>query len=445
MKKIITAFFTLILLAFVVSSCKQKQPLSIDIAKLQHQCVHRLTSIIVYDIFTPPVAGRIYAYSNLAYYEALRFKSAQTSSITAKLKGFETIPQPEKNKEYDFRLAAVKSFFTVAKALTFSKDSLAVTESSLLIAFENSDDESVYKNSIAFGDSIAAVILKRAASDNYKKTRGMPKFSVFKETGRWQQTPPDYADAVEPNWKLIKPLLLDSAAQFKPAPPPPFDLNKNSQYYKELMEVFTTSKQITPLQDTIAHYWDDNPFVTEHTGHLMFANKKTTPGGHWMGIISILCQQTKADEVKTAAAYAYTSCAIFDGFISCWDEKYRSRMVRPITVIRENIAPEWNSLLQTPPFPEYTSGHSVITAAASTVLSQLFGDAVAFHDTTELEYLGLERSFNSIQAAADEAGISRLYGGIHYRSAIMEGKKQGQQVGQLYNHIFNLFKQSALP
>jgi len=200
-----------------------------------------------------------------------------------------------------------------------------------------------------------------------------------------------------------------------------------------LMEVYTVSEHLTPTQDTIAHYWDDNPFVTEHKGHLMFATKKTTPGGHWMGIVSILSQQSKANDLKTAKAYALSSCAMFDGFISCWDEKYRSRMVRPITVIRENIKTEWNALLQTPPFPEYTSGHSVITAAAATVLIQLFGANTPFRDTTELEYLGLERSFTSIQAAADEVAISRLYGGIHYRSAIEQGKTQGQKVGELFN------------
>jgi len=434
MKKAIITFLTVVLL---FSSCKQKQnKLPLDVNTLQHQCVHRLTDIIVYDIFTPPVASRIYAYCNLAYYESLRWKDKESSSITAYLKEFDPMPQPEKDKQYDYNLAAVKSFFKVAKALTFSKDSLIKTETLLLKEFENATDDEVYKNSIAFGDTIAAVILKRAAADNYKKTRGMPKYSVFKETGKWQQTPPDYADAVEPNWKLIKSMLLDSASQSKPVSPPPYDLNKNSQYYKELMEVYTTSKQLTPLQDTIAHYWDDNPFVTEHEGHLMFATKKTTPGGHWMGIISILCRQTNADDIKTAKVYALTSCAIFDGFISCWEEKYRSRMVRPITVIRENIESEWNSLLQTPPFPEYTSGHSVITAAASTVLTHLVGENIAFIDTTEMEYLGLQRSFNSIQQAADEAGISRLYGGIHYRSAIEEGKKQGQQVGKLYNSVF---------
>jgi hypothetical protein len=428
--------FVLFISPFVFSCTNKKAVLSVNTDSLQHQCVHRLTEIIVYDIFTPPVAGRIYAYSNLAYYEALHWKDNNSSSITARLKDFDPMPAPEKKQKYNYSLAAVRSFFKVAKALTFSKDSLVKTETALLNEFKDALDEKEYTNSILFGDSVASIILKRAGSDNYKKTRGMPKYSVFKETGRWQQTPPDYADAVEPNWKLIKPLLLDSASQCKPAPPPPYDLDKNSQYYKELMEVYTVNQQLTPLQDTIAHYWDDNPFVTEHQGHLMFATKKTTPGGHWMGIISILCKQTHADAIKTAKAYALASCAILDGFISCWEEKYRSRMVRPITVIRETIQSEWNSFLQTPPFPEYTSGHSVITAAAATILTQQFGGNIAFHDTTELEYLGLERSFISIQQAADEAGISRLYGGIHFRSAIEQGKKQGQQVGTLYNAVF---------
>ena len=429
--------FPVLFISLIVFSCtERKATLSINADELEHQCVHRLTEIIVYDIFTPPVASRIYAYSNLAYYEALHWQDDKSSSITASLKGFDPMPVPEQNKKYNYTLAAVKSFFKVAKALTFSKDSLKKTETTLLNEFKNALDEKQYSNSISFGDSVASVILKRAGSDNYKKTRGMPKYSVFKETGKWQQTPPDYIDAVEPNWKLIRPLLMDSASQCKPAPPPAYDLNKNSQYYKELMEVYTVNKQLSKSQDTIAHYWDDNPFVTEHQGHLMFATKKTTPGGHWMGIISILCKQTNADAVKTAKVYALASSAILDGFISCWEEKYRSRMVRPVTVIRETMESEWKSFLQTPPFPEYTSGHSVITAAASTVLTQLFGNNVAFHDTTELEYLGLERSFSSIQQAADEAAVSRLYGGIHFRSAIEQGKKQGQEIGGLYNSVF---------
>lgn len=437
MKKNITVFSACLCIVVFVTCKQKKEGLSIDTTAIQHQCVHRLTEVIVRDILTPPVASRVYAYSNLAYYEAIRFKEQGSYSIAASMKGFGRMPLPVAGEAYNYTLAAVRSFFRVAKSLSFSKDSLAITEKKLLTAFQQTGiPERMYQNSLSLGDTIAGVIIARAVHDNYKKTRGMPRYSVFKEQGKWQQTPPDYADATEPNWKLIQPLLLDSAAQFKPVPPPPYDLQKNSPFYQEVMEVYTVKKNMTSSRDTIAHYWDDNPFVTGHEGHFTFATKKTTPGGHWMGITAILTNQTKTNDVKTARIYALAAAAIFDGFISCWDEKFRSRKVRPITAIREHIDPNWNALLQTPPFPEYTSAHSVITTAVATVLTSQLGSNIAFHDTTELEYLGLERSFPSILAAADEAAISRLYGGIHFRSAIMEGKKQGQQIGQLYNSTF---------
>lgn len=436
-------FFAFFLLLTILFSCKYRRPKSATInngqeslSQIQQLCIHRLTNVIVFDIFTPPVAARIYAYANLAFYEALHWKINDRTSITGNLKKFDVMPRPQAGKEYNYNLASVKAFFSVAKALVFSKDSLAITERQILNSLEQTDKEDEYNNSLAFGDSVAAVILKRAEADNYKITRGMAKYSVFNEKGKWQQTPPDYADAVEPYWNKILPLLLDSSAQFSPPQPPPFDLNKSSLYYKELMEVYSVSKNISLTEDTIAHYWDDNPFVTEHKGHLMYATKKTTPAGHWMGITSALCGTTRADDVRTAFVYAVTSSAIFDAFISCWDEKYRSRTIRPISVIRENIEPEWSSFLQTPPFPEYTSGHSVISSAAAEVLSYNIGNSVAFLDTTEREYLGLQRSFSSVNQAAEEACLSRLYGGIHFRSAIEKGQQQGKAIGKLYNTVF---------
>lgn len=408
------------------------QKVKMDTQNLQQRCVHRLTEIIVYDVFTPPVAGRIYAYSNLAFYEAIRFQLENSPSITGQLKDFDPIPVPEAKKKYDFHLAAVNAFYKVSIQWTFSKDSLRRTQKELLDQFRNALDEETYNNSVAFGDSVGAIIISRSMKDNYRETRGMPRYSVFKEAGKWQQTPPDYADAVEPHWNKIKPLLLDSAAQFKPLPPPAYSLNKNSVYYKELMEVYNTSKDLSGNKDSIAYYWDDNPFVTNHIGHFMYATKKATPGGHWMGIAGLLCDQLKKDAVSTARVYAMASAAMLDGFIICWDEKFRSRTVRPITVIQENIERSWEPFLQTPPFPEYTSGHSVVSAAIATTLTANLGDNISFTDTTEMEFLGLKRSFTSINAAADEAGISRLYGGIHYRAAIDQGKWQGQALGRYY-------------
>jgi PAP2 superfamily len=418
----------------ILFSCTQKENSiqNIDNNNVQHICVKQLTDVIVHDIYAPPVASRIYAYSNLAFYEAIRFTDSSTNSMAAQLKGFDKITLLEKNTQYNFYVAAIKSFFKTSTALVFSKDSMQQAEQKILQPYKNNLSEDIYKNSIAFGDSIASIILKRSSLDNYKQTRGMPKYSVFKEEGKWEQTPPDYSDAAEPHWDKIKPLLLDSAAQFTVAAPPKYSLEKNSEYHKELMELYNTSKTLTASQDSIARYWDDNPFVTQHEGHMMYANKKTTPGGHWQGITSILCKQQKTNAVITARVYALTSCAILDAFIACWYEKYITRMVRPITVIQNKIDADWNSLLQTPPFPEYTSGHSSISAAAATILTKILGDNIGFNDTTEKEYLGLERSFTSIMQSAQEVSISRLYGGIHYRSALENGFKQGEKIGTYY-------------
>lgn len=196
-------------------------------------------------------------------------------------------------------------------------------------------------------------------------------------------------------------------------------------------EVYTLTKTLTPEQKETARYWDDNPFVVEHFGHMMFGNKKITPGGHWMGIAAIAARQTNAPAIKIAEAYALTAIALYDGFISCWDEKYRSNVVRPVTVINELIDKGWSPLLQTPPFPEYPSGHSAITAAASVVLANMYGDNFAFQDTSDLRYIGMQRHFNSFQEAAAQASISRVYGGIHFKNSVDQGAEQGKRIGAI--------------
>lgn len=427
----------LLCIAIIVwmSACKNNEATVLSGAETQYYCVQQLTDVIVYDINNPPVAGRMYAYSNLAFYEAFRPSNAKYASLLPKLKGFETLAAVDPSITINYPLSASVAFMKVAETLVFSKDSIRVARESLLKKFDGVSND-VQSASIKWGETVAAVILKRASQDGYKITRGMPKFSVLKETGIWQQTPPDYEEAIEPNWRYIQPFLMDSAAQFKPVRPPAFDMREQSAYYKEVIELYQMSQQLSDEQKTIAKYWDDNPFVSEHKGHLTYATKKTTPVGHWMGITAILSKQSKKTDLDIAQAFALTSLAIFDGFISTWEEKFTSKTVRPVTVIREYISSEWNPYLQTPPFPEYTSGHSVISAAAATVLSKIYGAKTAFNDTTELKYLGMKRSFQSLEAASNEVSMSRMYGGIHYRSAVINGQKQGQQIGNFYNQTF---------
>ena len=427
-------FLLLIFINLISCKSKEKEILNISIDNLESNFEKDLTDILVNDIVSPTVASRIYAYANIAYYEGIRLKDTSAISLINNLKGFKNTLQTINNNDINENIVATTSFFKVSKALCFSKDSVEKKYQQYLSFFKKNTEEKIFLKSVEVGDSIAKIILDRASNDNYKLTRGLPRYSVInsKDNFSWEQTPPDYADATEPNWGLIKPLLLDSASQFAPGAAPIFSNSKTSFFYKEMNEVYNLNTNRTLEMDTIAKFWDDNAYVTQHSGHFVAASKKITPVGHWMSIVSILNKNKKIDNVKSALIYATTAACIFDGFISCWYEKYKSKRARPITTIRKLIDPNWNSFLQTPPFPEYTSGHSVISNAAATLLTTYIGNDVAFLDTSELEYIGLQRNFINIKAAADEASISRLYGGIHYRSGIESGKTQGIQIAEYY-------------
>jgi hypothetical protein len=241
-----------------------------------------------------------------------------------------------------------------------------------------------------------------------------------------------YADAMEPNWKQIRPLVMDSASQFVPERPYPFDItNKNSNYYKQVMAVKNVVDSLTPEQKHIADFWDDNPLKLNVSGHVMFTSKKFSPPGHWMGIVGIAAEKAQADFATTVYAYALTAIAKFDAFIQCWDEKYRSNYARPETVINKYIDPEWRPYLQTPPFPEYTCGHSTTSAAAAEALTKVFGDNFAYTDTTELEFGIPSRSFTSFRQAADENNWARFYGGIHFHPSCLVSTEKGKKVGEL--------------
>ena len=202
-------------------------------------------------------------------------------------------------------------------------------------------------------------------------------------------------------------------------------------------------KELSDEQKTIAAFWDCNPFVMNVRGHVMFATKKISPGGHWMNITRVACEQSKADMATSAEAYVRVAISLFDAFISCWHEKYRSRLIRPETYINQYIDKDWIPLLQTPPFPEYSSGHSTISGSASVALAGLFGEKFAFTDSTEVQYGMTVRSFSSFAHAAEEASISRLYGGIHYRRAVDEGLVSGQMIGEFIRSRVQTRKRSA--
>ncbi|WP_224491314.1 vanadium-dependent haloperoxidase [Robertkochia flava] len=429
----------------LVGACTEDQPISINAEHL-HQSVEQVTEIMIHDIFSPPVASRIFAYPNITAYEIMAKNTGNYPSLYQQIGHLPEIPvstDPEVNAE----LAALIAHMEISKSLIFSEERMESFQDSLYHVWSGMN-EGEFAASKAYAEEVIGVIRPWINSDNYKETRTMPKFTVNSEDpSRWQPTPPAYMDGIEPHWMKIRPLVIESADQFKPVPPPAFSMEKDSDFYKELMEVYETGNRITDDNSeevAIAQFWDCNPYVSVTRGHLMFATKKITPGAHWIGICKIASRESELDFAATLQAYTKTSIAIFDGFISCWDEKYRSNLIRPETLINQHIDENWKPILQTPPFPEYTSGHSVVSGAAAKTLTSIFGENFAFADDTEIPYGLPVRSFNSFNEAAEEAAISRMYGGIHYRAAIEVGIKQGRELGDFVVNRLNMKKEQPL-
>ncbi len=427
-------FLSSLIITILGSSCKQRNDYEkvFSDSKLYAKTVKRLSDVMVDNIFSPTVASRNYAYSNIAAYEAMAGLNDGFQSLKGQIHDLDSIPVAEKSKKYNEGLSAIYAFCTVAEAVTFPEGSFKnYTDSIKNLAEEKGMPEEEIENSISFGKAVGKAIITWAKKDHYAQTRSAPKYSVRKEEGRWIPTPPGYMQAVEPSWNKIRTLVIDSADQFKPIPPPPFNVkDKNSAFYKYTLEVMNTGNNLSMEQQHIADFWDCNPYAIQMMGHVMIATKKISPGGHWMNICGIAAEKVKAKLPETIYTYALTSISIFDAFVSCWDEKYRSSVIRPETVINKYIDADWKPYLQTPPFPEYTSGHSVISTAAAVSLSKIYGDSFAFRDTSEVEFGIPERDFKSFIGASQEAAISRMYGGIHYMPAITVGQKQGREVGE---------------
>ena len=404
--------------------------MSPDAAPL-HDAVKQVNDVIVYDIFSPPQASRVYAYASIAAYEILRQSDTSFHTLAGQLNALTPIPARDTALgAISLPLAGVHAYMVVGRALTFSQARMDTLRKAMDERMRGTLPRDVYDRSLVYGDTVATHILAWAGKDHYKQRTGLGKYSVLKEPGRWIPTPPAYMDAVEPNWGTLRPFTMDTSNQFRPEPPLPFDSTKGSPFYRQMIEVRDVGKHLTDEQRAIAAFWDCNPFVMHVQGHTMFATKKMSPGGHWMGIVRLASHKANADLMHTSEAYALTSIALADGFLSVWAEKFRSNVIRPETMINRYVDESWAPLLQTPPFPEYTSGHSGISTAAATVLTKLYGASFAFADSSETEYGLPVRSYASFDAAASEAAISRLYGGIHYRRAIEQGQIQGKKVGE---------------
>ena len=424
------------ILCSILVSCKERG----DYTKITHdplmftRTVYELNTVVMGNNFSPIVASRNYLYASVAAYEVIAGGyPGQYQSLAGQLHGLKELPKPDTAKKVDYEFAALLAYCKLGEAVTFPAGSMQeYTDSLKKMVVDKGMPENVLASTIAYADTVSSVVLAWSKKDNYAQTRSAAKYNVLDSPGRWVPTPPAYTSAMEPHWNEIRTLVMDSATQFVPPAPYKFDItNKNSDYYKEVLAIKNAIDSITPEQRHIAEFWDDNPFKLNVSGHVMFGTKKFSPPGHWMSITGIAAKKANADYGTTVYAFAITAIAQFDAFIECWDQKYRSNTVRPETVINKYIDPNWQPVLQTPPFPEYTCGHSTVSSANAEALSHVFGDKFAYTDTTELEF-GIEsRSYNSFRDAATENNWARFYGGIHFHHSCIVSTEYGKKIGEL--------------
>jgi hypothetical protein len=402
--------------------------------------VFDLSEVMLHDATNPPAASRVYAYATFGAYQAASLAKGRVPALNRKLNtdpNIKLVPVPRK---IDVSFCSNYTLLEIGRALMPSGYLLDGKKKELVDQCKKqkkySDREMALQ--VRYATEVAAQVIDYAKKDGYNKLSTYTRYTPKKGEGYWYPTPPAYMGAIEPRWETVRPFYLDSAAQFAPPPPAPFSKDASSSFYLQMKEVYDVSRNLTTEQQGIASFWDCNPFAVSFSGHMAIGLKKISPGGHWMAITSIACMKQGLSLDSAIFVHTVVATTLHDAFISCWNEKYRSDRIRPETAINKYLDSEWRPLLQTPPFPEYSSGHSVASSSVSVVLTHLLGDHFSFTDTSEI-YFGLpERHFNSFYEAANEAAISRLYGGIHFRDACEEGVAQGRKVGEfVLNSLFD--------
>lgn len=430
MKKLCTAIAVLVL----IYSCNNKPAQQTYFTDAFSYCktVKQLNEVVKFVGFAPIVADRNYTYANIAAYECIAAGyPKEYNSLSGQLNGFKIDLSGLTAKPIDYEFASMLAFCKVGEAVTFPEGSMKeYVDSVKAFAKSAGMPSEMFNNSVSFADSVSAKVLAWSKKDSYAQTRSASRYTVIDTPGRWVPTPPAYASALEPHWNEIRPMVMDSASQFAPPPPMKFNVtDKNDPYYKQVMAVKNTVDSLTDEQKHIAEFWDDLGGKLNVVGHIQFVTKKFSPPGHWMNIVGIAAEKSKASFRKTVAAYTLTSICMFDAFIQCWDAKFHYNTVRPETVINKYFDQDWRPYLQTPPFPEYTCGHSTVSSASASALTKMFGDNFNYTDSSELEFGIANRSFKSFRAAAEENNLARFYGGIHFHPSCLVSSDYGQRVG----------------
>lgn len=374
--------------------------------------------------YSPPVAARSFGYIGVTAYEATASGNPALTSLAGQVNGLTQVPQREAGATYD-EGAVMEAALTASVQYFFSNTGPTGQRAKAAMARQlggqaaEGVDPATLDRSRAYGQAVAAHIIAWSETDGGAKIENMGfpySYDAPKGPEKWVPTSLIVQQQMPllPDWGKVRPFAMPDGAACDLPPPPEYSEDPASDFYKEAKEVYDTTKSLTDEQKLIARFWSDDPMLT------------WTPPGHWIYLALQLLDEDDAPAPRRAEVLARLGMATADAFIGCWHTKYEYDLLRPVTYIRRVIDPKWETLLITPPFPEYPSGHSTQSGAAAEVMNAMFGKDRAFEDAAH-EDEGMEaRSFANFDAAAEEAALSRLYGGIHFRAAIERGLEQGR-------------------
>jgi len=383
--------------------------------------------------YSPPVASRNFGYIGVTAFEPVASGSDTLVSLVGQVKGLDSVPQREAGVAYDDTIVvgaamsdAIVYFFgnTGPTGLRAIKAAQKRWRAKVVAGVP----EDVVARSEAYGKAVAEKIYRWSLDDDGAviENMGFPEeFDLPRGDDKWVPTSPVRQQQLPllPGWGHKRTFVIASGATCETPGNPPYSADPASQFYKEALEVYETGKALTPEQAAIARFWSDDPMLS------------MTPPGHWVSIALQVAERADLPLDRNVDLLVRMGLAMADAFVGCWHEKFKYNLVRPVTYIRRAIDPKWEPLLITPPFPEYPSGHSTVSGAMDAVLTAFFGEDYAFEDRTGSPDGRNPRYFKSFHEAAEEAGISRMYGGIHYRSAIVDGLIQGRCIGEQVNAL----------
>lgn len=360
----------------------------------------------------PPVAAR-----NLAMVHAAVYDAVNAIEATHRPYHVNVTAQPGASAE----AAAVEAAFHVLGSLYPQQQTYFAARYSQSLGVI--PDSPAKQHGRALGQSVAQQIINLRSTDGSNTTVA---YTPGTQPGQWRPTPPGNAPALLPQWGSVTPFAMNSGDQFRPHGPPALDSARYAQDYNQVMQLGAKDSAMRTTEQTeIARFWADGAGTV-------------TPPGHWNTIAADVAAQRGNSLAENARLFALINIALADAGIASWDTKYAADFWRPITAIREGDTDgndatvpdlDWEPLLATPPFPECTSGHSTFSGAASAVLASLYGDDFAFITGSD-DLPGVTRSFLSFSDAADEAGMSRIYGGIHFQFSNEQGLTAGRDLGQ---------------